>query len=197
MDRVTALHTAARMYCQFSFSKWSDRYNALQANGKAEVHYADQHGWKYSDEAYKTLPRYRIAQAIQVEVERIIPSSVESLEEMAQLLLGATQAPQERFKAQLNNPLASNALSAEASDYCTHIRTLMDTDLSAIEPLPHRRVLSTEESEHLWGLLRARWGVGEEYYWFPLRRGDCHLMLLGFTKTCSPSGRETRCSGRY
>jgi len=152
----------------------------LEAAGKAEVHYAHQRGWKYSEEAYRTFPRYRIAQAIQVEVERIIPSSVESLEEICELLLEATRIPEKRLQAQLNNPLASNALAAEAHDYRAHIRALMDTDLSAIEPLPYRRVLGTPESERLWDLLRSRWGVGDDYYGFPLRKADPPPNVLAF-----------------
>jgi len=180
VDQVTALHTAARRYCQSAFSKWMDRYTALHAAGKVEVHYAQQRGCKYSDEAYRTFPRYRIAQAIQVEVERIVPSSVESLEEICELLLEATRIPEKRLKAQLSNPLASNALAAEAHDYRAHIRSLMDTDLSVTEPLPYRRVLSTPESERLWDLLRSRWGVGDDHYWFPLRKGDPPASVLAF-----------------
>jgi hypothetical protein len=172
MDQVTALHTAARRYCQSAFSEWMHRYSDLQAAGKVEVHCSGQPGWKYSDEAYKMFPRYRIAQAIQVEVERIMPSSVDSLEEMGELLVQASQVPEERLNAQLNNPLASNALATETHDYQAHIRALMETDLSTIEPLPYRRALSAPESERLWDLLRSRWGVGDDHYWFPLRKGD-------------------------
>ena len=180
MDQVTALHTAARRYCQSAFSKWMDRYRALEATGMVEDHYADRSGWQYSEEAYNTFPRYRIAQAIQVEVERTIPSSVESLEQMRELLFQVTQPPEKKLKAALNNPLASNALAAEAHDFRAYIRALMDTDLRDIEPLPYRRVLSTLESERLWELLRTRWGVGDEHYWFPLRKGDAPSNVVAF-----------------
>lgn len=180
MDPVTALHTAARRYCQSSFSKWSEGYIALQTDGKAEIRDANQPGWNYSDASYRMFPRYRLAQAIQVEVERIIPTSVESLDEMGKLLLQATQVPEERLKSQLNNPIASNALLVEAKEYRTYIRQLTDSDLGAIEPLPYRRVLSTVESEHLWELLRTRWGVGDDHYWFPLREGDPPSNVVAF-----------------
>ncbi len=172
MDQVTALHTAARRYCESAFSKWTETYFKLLALGKVEVCNPERPGWTYSDEAYRTFPRYKISEAIQVEVERIIPSSVETLEEICEILLRAAQIAEQRLKAQLNNLIALKALMAEANDYRAHIRALMDTDLSAIEPLPYRRVLSTVESEHLWELLRTRWAVGDDHYWFPLRKGD-------------------------
>src|SRR5258708_550196 len=73
MDDTTALHTAARRYCQQRFSDWIQTYKDLQSKQKWQVNDLFQPGWDYSEKAYRTFPRYRVARAIQVEVERLKP----------------------------------------------------------------------------------------------------------------------------
>ena len=56
MDEKTALHTAARRYCQARFSEWVQVYEELQLKENWRVEKLFQPGWTYSDEAYKTFP---------------------------------------------------------------------------------------------------------------------------------------------
>ena len=74
MNETTALHTAARRYCQERFSYWIRIYEELQRKENWQVQKLFELGWDYSDEAYRTFPRYRIDKAIQVEVERLTNS---------------------------------------------------------------------------------------------------------------------------
>lgn len=171
MDKVTALHTAARRYCRVEFSRWSDSYATLVREGKGEIHSAGRSRWDYSEEAYKMFPRYRIAEAILDEIEKITPSSVGSLEELAELLIRAAQNPEKRLQDQLRNPHALAALAAEADDYREHIGKLRALDLDGVEPLPYHRVLSSEESKLIWDRLVNRWDIDGDC-WFPLREGD-------------------------
>ena len=72
MDENNALHTAARRYCQERFSYWFSIYEELQHKENWQVQKLFEPGCNYSDEAFRTFPRYRIDKAIQVEVERLI-----------------------------------------------------------------------------------------------------------------------------
>ena len=54
-------------------------------------------------------------EAIQVEVERIIPSSAKSSEDIRTRLVEAAQVAQEKLTAELQNALAQSALGGEAA----------------------------------------------------------------------------------
>jgi hypothetical protein len=44
-------------------------------------------------------------------------------------------------------------------------------DLSGVEPLPYRRVLTDEESNSIRDLLRAQWQIDDDF-WYPLDRAE-------------------------
>lgn len=179
MDPRTALHTAARRYCGDEHSQWMGCYSTLTAAGRVQVPRQGNIGWDYSEEAYQVFPRYRIAEAIQVEVERIIPSEGKSVEDLRALLLKAAQLAQGKLTAELKNPLAQTALAMEADEYRKFLRGLTEADLVAVQRLPYRRVLSAEESERIWAGLKDRWQIGGNY-WFPLREGNPPPNLMPF-----------------
>lgn len=179
MDKLTALHTAARRFCQDEFSKWLERYSALERAGRVEVRQAGRVGWDYTEEAYGIFPRYRLTQATLHEVERIVPDSAGSLEKLRALLLQAADAPRQRLMAELQNPRAVAVMVAEADDYRAYIESLSRPDLDRVEPLPYRRVLSLEEMKYLWERLKSRWGVGNGY-WFPLKEADQPPNVIAF-----------------
>ncbi len=179
MDEKAALHTAARRYCQARFSEWIQIYEDLQREENWRVQNLFQSGWDYSDEAYRTFPRYRIAKNIQVEVERLIPTSSASLSEMKTSLIAAPEKAQAKLQIELTNKLARKALREEAEDFRVYLETLTPSDLAEVEKLPYRRVLSDEESKRLWEELRRIWGIGESY-WFPLKEGPIPPHILAF-----------------
>ena len=179
MDELTALHTAARRYCQEEFSKWTQRYVALSAAGKRNIPAKDGKGWDYSEEAYQVFPRYRVAEAIQVEVERIIPSNSNSLESLRVLLLDAARTAQDKLAGEMLDPVAQTALVVEADDYRNFLGTLAEAHLDAVKPLPYRRVIEAQEGERIWAGLKNRWGIGASF-WFPLREDDPPADVIAF-----------------
>jgi TonB family protein len=80
MDDKTALHTAARRHCQERFSEWIKTYTDLQTGEEWQVENLFKPGWDYSRQAYRVFLRYRIDQAIQVEVQRLAPEASPSFE---------------------------------------------------------------------------------------------------------------------
>jgi hypothetical protein len=83
MDLTAALHTAARRFCANQHFQWSQQYIQLVESGQDRV------GKDYSQAAYKLFPRYRLDEAIEVEVERITGQQFHSLQEARVQLLDA------------------------------------------------------------------------------------------------------------
>jgi hypothetical protein len=179
MDEKTALQTAARRYCQARFSEWVETYKQLQQKEGWQVEKLFQPGWSYSNEAYKTFPRYRIANDTLVEIERLVADSSASLNELKASLIEAAAKAQAKLELQLTNRLAQEALREETEDFRIYIETLMRNDLVSVEPLPRRRVLNAEESREIWQDLKRTWHI-EEGYWFPLRNGPIPPHVLAF-----------------
>jgi hypothetical protein len=179
MDEKTALHTAARRYCQERFADWVRVYEELQHKENWQVQKLFEPGWEYSDEAYRTFPRYRIAKNIQVEIERLIVDSCASLGEIRARLVGASEVAETRLQTELNNALALEALREEAEDFKVFLEALTPADLAHVEPLPFRRVVNEEESKRLWGELGKAWGI-DGSYWFPLKEGPVPSHVLAF-----------------
>lgn len=179
MDDKSALHTAARRYCRRRFSEWSDKCTEIQAQENWQVGDQFQRGWDYSDEAYKTFPRYRVDQAIEVEVEKLNPLSDGSLEELRMELLAACDSAETTLCEELKHPLARAAVVEEAGDYRAYVRSLRSSHLRIIEALPYRRVVTQEESEGLWNQLKMNFGI-ESGSWFPLKEGACPADVIAF-----------------
>jgi len=179
MDDKTALHTAARRYCAGRFSGWTETYKQPEARENVRIENKFKTGWDYSEGAYRVFPRYRLDKAIQIEVERLLPQSSKSLEELRSQLINACDIADGRLRAELNNAIAQKALREEAEDYRAYIRVLNENDLLGIAPLPFRRVLTNEESKELWNYLKRSWDVGDGY-WFPLREGPIPPNVLAF-----------------
>lgn len=180
MDETTALHTAARRYCEVRFSEWVQVYADLQHKETWQVESTFKPGWDYSEEAYRTFPRYRVAKNTLTEIERLAVDSRMSLAEMRKFLIAASTKSEAELQTEFTNKVAHAAVREEAEDFRVYVEALTPTDLVQIEPLPHRRVLSKEESERLWNGLRRAWSSIGDGYWFPLKEGILPPNILAF-----------------
>jgi hypothetical protein len=179
LDAKTALHTAARRFCQDRFSEWAQAYNNLQMKENYRTEILFKPGWGYSEDAYRVFPRYRIDAIIQAEVERLIPDSANDLAELRSRLIDACTLAENRLLEGFTKVIARKAVCEEAADFQAYIQVLEERDLADISPLPYRRVLAEEESNKLWNKLKEAWGIGNGY-WFPLREGRIPEDLLTF-----------------
>jgi len=179
MDNTTALHTAARRYCQQRFSDWFQIYEEIQDREKTQVADMFKPGWRYSDEACRTFPRYRFDAAIQMEVERLMPDCEANLEQLRTRLVRACDVAEMRFQQELTNSLEREAIHEEAEDFRAYISVLNAGDLHSIEPLPFRRVINDVESRRLWSQLKQVWGIGDGH-WYPLKEGPAPPNVIAF-----------------
>lgn len=139
----------------------------------------DRVGKDYSKAAYSLFPRYRLDEAIEVEVERTTGQQFRSLEEARKLLL---EAGHRAFSSLLQefqrSPEACAAVTGEWKAFEAYLGGLDAVQLARIEPLPYRRVLPESESEHLRQELNTRWGV--KGYLYPLGKCDPHTNVVAF-----------------
>jgi hypothetical protein len=156
-----------------------ENYKQLQAKEGWQVEDLFEPGWDYSAEAYRIFPRYRVATAIQIEVERLMPDSSSTFEELRSQLIHACDVAESRLHGELENPIAREALSQEATDYRAFIQVLGEADLINLLPLPFRRVITEEESKNLWRQLKEVWDIGGGP-WFPLREGHTPPHVVTF-----------------
>ena len=127
----------------------------------------DRVGKQYSKTAYSLFPRYRLDEAIGIEVERITGDEFRSLEEARKLLLEAgRRALSSLFQEFQQSPEARVALTDEWKAFDSYIGSLDPAQLAQIKPLPYRRVLTKSEREQLRQKLKTIWGANG--YWYPL-----------------------------
>lgn len=179
MNESTALHTAARRYCQERFSYWIQIYEELRRKENWQVQELFEPGWDYSDEAYRTFPRYRIDRAIQVEVERLTVNPGTALDELRAHLVRACDMAEARLETEFKEPIARKALHEEGEDFRAHVQVLRASDLAHVEPLPFRRVIDDWESKRIWNQLKEVWGI-DGSYWFPLKEGPVPQNVVAF-----------------
>jgi len=173
MDLPLALHTGARKFCADQHYRWSVEYSRLTESGK------DRAGMGYTPAAYRLFPRYRLDDAIRMEVEKICGEKLTSLEEARVVILdagrqGFTSLVQE-FERHSD---ALIALDEEWNAFDKYISALGARQLQLIEPLPSRRVLAESESKQLRQTLAARWDVNG--YWYPLSQPESRMNVIAF-----------------
>jgi hypothetical protein len=136
---------------------------------------------KYSKAAYGLFPRYRLDEAIAIEVERRTGQRFRSLEEARKLLLeSGSRALSSLLQEFQRSPEAHVALTEEWKAFEAYISSLDAVQLARIDPLPYRRVLAQLESDQLRQELSAHWGA--KGYWYPLSQCDPHTNVVAFHK---------------
>jgi hypothetical protein len=175
MDLPHALHTGARRFCADQHYRWSLEYSRLTESG------ADRAGMGYTSAAYRLFPRYRLDDAIRMQVEKIGDENLTSLEVARALILNAGRQAFTSLVQEFERHSDADALIALDEEWNTFDKYISGLDtrlLLLIEPLPSRRVLTESESKQLRQTLTARWGVNG--YWYPLTESDSGLNVIAF-----------------
>jgi hypothetical protein len=166
VEAGVAIHTAARRYCLERYALWAGRYAEIVRRGADR----GRDGCRYTPEALATFPRYNVLNAIRVELERIDPGELRDFDAAKTRVLRAGETANDDFTRKPIGAIDQRATSEERAAFRGYIAGLAPADLSAVEPLPSRRVLAPDESEAVWSRLRDRWQIPAGY-WYPLTDG--------------------------
>lgn len=185
MTRAIALYTAARRRCKEQHSYWLNQYRTLQTTEgfRAEKHL--RKGWTYSNNACGIFPRYRLADAILINLERLVPTEETSVPEVIQFTREAAEIAYSKLSDELgtieHHKVALGALREQFEDFKAFLEARsLEGDLK-IDSLPYRRVLAEDESADLWKQLNRCWGIrGPGYGWIPLTDDPLPAGLLTF-----------------
>lgn len=156
-----ALHTSARRHCEDRFELWSRQYAVMASEGR------DRHGTEYTTAALRIFPRYNIARAIRIAIERLEPSAFADVEVARAAVAEAARSANDEFTSSSIGPVDAEAMSEERQDFLLFLTSIAHADLRQVRPLPYRRVLSETESERVWAAVRSAWDIATDY-WYPL-----------------------------
>ena len=145
MDEVTAFHTAVRRYCENEVARSPKGVVTVRGTGK------------FGGSSYASP--WQFAEAALVEVEKLIPAQFQSVQDLRPLLLHAGDSALQEI-AELEGS-EKKIIADEVGHYRAYIMGLTSSDLTSIEPLPHRRTLEEDERRKLWDGLRRRWDLDQ------------------------------------
>jgi hypothetical protein len=159
MNNIENLHTAVRRYCMDNHFYWSKKYSEMNTGGAGRSGYTDEH--------LMTFPRYNVLNAILIEVERYRPEDFKTFEEAKHFICLIANEAQSVSTKPPNGNIQQKAMDEERDKLCKFINQLTEEDLSSVEPLFYRRVLSNDERQKIWSELKSKWKISD-HYWYPL-----------------------------
>ena len=156
MEERTALHTAARRYCQERIERgdtWYQRVKDLKdlpPEGQHDIDLRNVHVY--------ILP----------EIERTVGTDFAATDSLRAFLIACAQSAPIPAPIAGSTPEQDRMISDERDRFCAYLASLSLQDLQHVEPLPYRRILQDREAERLWQRLGRRWGVPRYGFWYPL-----------------------------
>jgi len=160
-DQIEHLHDAIRRYCMDRHFYWSNKYRELDSARKNLTNNG------YTDEALRTFPRYNLLNAILTETERYRPDEFKTFDEAKRFFGLVASEAENIFTKPPNGSIEQGVMNEERELLHKFINEITDKDLSLIEPLFYRKVLSSNESEKVREKIYQRWEVSKSY-WYPL-----------------------------
>lgn len=155
---ASTLHHAARRYLIERYDELCRAYAKLPQRRGSDG---------YSLRARRIFPRYKLVQAILVEVERLDPDNPPDLPGLAAALDRATGRAQSSSTEHLDGAVELEAVAQESALFDSAVRTWLSVPDLDVEPLGYRRVLDADESSTWRTRLAKRWGV-QGSSWHPM-----------------------------
>jgi hypothetical protein len=158
MSSVHRLHSDARRWLMDEVARWAAVYAELYRTGEWQVS-TGAGPWKYSDQALAVFPRYRIAEELIAEIERLRPSAFTTPEFLRSAISVAIGVAARAKVAE--RPAAQDEIEAFRLWLASANAAAMAGDL-----LPYRRTLSSNEAQLRRGQLHERWSIEDS--WVPM-----------------------------
>ncbi len=157
------------------------RYEELQREyGRLPNGGRQADGHHYTTEAKQIFPRYNVVHAILVEVERLDPDRLPSVDVVVSSMLTAAESANSPFIELSDDEVQAQAVADERRLFAAKVQHWTAQPDLRTEPLPYRRVLGPDESSAWWMSLQRRWGV-QNGWWHPLLSGSVPPDVLVMT----------------
>lgn len=156
MSPTAALHNACRRYCIDRIAHWNRVYAALSAAGADHIRRGSS--WIYTDDAYRTFPRYEVLEVILASIETFTPGDFATIADARELLAEAGRTAQGPFTRGATNPIWALAMAEEREAFVAFVDRSRPEDWATFAMLPFRRGLGKAEHLHVSEAFRARWG---------------------------------------
>jgi hypothetical protein len=150
--------TGARRWLMDEVARWAAVYAELYKTGEWQVS-TGAGPWKYSDQALAVFPRYRIAEELIAEIERLRPSAFTAPEFLRSAISVAIGVAARAKNAE--RPAAQDEIEAFRLWLASANAAAMAGDL-----VPYRRTLSSDEAQLRRGQLHERWSIEDS--WVPM-----------------------------
>lgn len=155
--QVNNIHALARRYCMDQAQHWRETYGTMPQRPL----FGD-----YSEEEYRTFPRYNVLDAILEGVEVIVPDEFTDIESLRARLLDAAATDNLMTRSPGNN-IVRETMNEERAKFARYIESIGESDLYEVEPLHYRRKLRAEEAATVSNVLKQRWKANLSC-WYPL-----------------------------
>jgi len=155
---ASTLHRAARRHLIERYDELCRMYAKLPQRRGSDG---------YSLRARRTFPRYKLVQAILVEVERLDPDHLPDLQSLATALDRAADTAQSLSTEHSGGAVELEVMANERALFEAAVRTWLSVPDLDVEPLGYRRVLDPAESSTWRTRLAERWGV-RATSWHPM-----------------------------
>lgn len=161
LELALKLHNFARRTCIERHAHWAAIYSQIARDGR------DRTGFNYTDEAYASFPRYNVLAAVLDCIEQLEPTTLPDVESLRLTLIEAATRASSAFTTPNTNEVHNRAIAEERSTLAGIFREVTEAELTQVEPLFYRRVLTESEVRDWRSTILERWGAGE-VYWYPL-----------------------------
>ena len=156
------LHTAARRYLVDRRREWIDAYTRVPNEGRASD------GYHYRDDAKDIFPRYNVLDAILVEIERLDPEDLPSVEVVRDQLVNAGYHADDMFTSGKAGAIEGRAMEDERALFLLWVDAAAERLPESVQPLPYRRTLAPEESTRWRNEVESRWPIEHGGWWEPI-----------------------------
>jgi hypothetical protein len=162
MKEIEAIIILSIRYCIDKYNYWVEKYK----NERTGNNYT----YTYTSNDYNLFPRYNTLNAIREGIEELVGKEFKTIEECKNQIIDIGKNYNTIFTDNQNNEIAKKAILDERNKFVLYVELIDFNKFECVEPLPYKRKLSKEESNHLRDILKCKWSFNGSY-WFPLQ-GD-------------------------
>ncbi|GAA0731118.1 hypothetical protein Drose_26585 [Dactylosporangium roseum] len=131
-----ALYWASRRYLTTRYEELQREYGRLPNDGR------QVDGYHYTTESKRIFPRYNVVDAMLMEVERLGPDRLPSVDVVASMMLTAAESANSPFTEPPYDGVEAQAMADERRLFAANVQHWRAQANFRTDPVPYRRVLT-------------------------------------------------------